>query len=373
MSEYFRCYKEIDLDIIEKNFDALKALTKENVRAMAVVKADAYGHGAVEVAKKLKDKADFFAVATAREGVELRENGIEKPILVLSYCAPAEYDLILKYGITPTISSEADAAILNKAAKEMDISCKIHVAVDTGMSRIGFGDNDAGAQSIKKIAEMSNLSIEGIFSHFAKADYKDKTSANKQTERFESFVNKLEMLGVNIPIKHICNSAGLIEFNIQHYDMVRMGIALYGLYPSAEVNKSKVELSPAMKVVAHVIHIKDIDEGTTVGYGESYVAKEKKRIATVSIGYADGYNRSFSDTGYVIICGKKATVIGRVCMDLVVVDISDIPEAEIGMPATILGDGITAEDLGRMCGSFNYEVICNFAKRVTAVYKGKEE
>ena len=369
MSEYFRCYKEIDLDIIEKNFDALKALTKEGVKAMAVVKADAYGHGAVQVAEKLKNKADFFAVATAREGVELRENGIEQPILVLSYCAPAEYDLLLRYGITPTISSAQDARILGGKAVGLGQNCKIHIAVDTGMSRIGFSDNENSIMQIKEISKMSGLTIEGIFSHFAKADYKDKTSANRQTQRFENFVKRLEEEGVNIPIKHICNSAGLIEFNVQHYDMVRMGIALYGLYPSGEVQKDKVRLEPAMKVVAHVIHIKEIDEGTPVGYGESYVATEKRRIATVSIGYADGYNRSFSDAGYVMICGKKAPVIGRVCMDLVVVDVSDIPEVKIGMPATILGDGITAEDLGSMCGSFNYEVICNFAKRVTAVYK----
>ena len=369
MAEYYRCYKEIDLDTIEKNFDALKALTKEGVRAMAVVKADAYGHGAVQVAEKLKDKADFFAVATAREGVELRENGIEKPILVLSYCAPAEYDLLLRYGITPTISSASDARILNGKAVGLGINCKIHVAVDTGMSRIGFCDDESGITQIKEIAKMQGLTIEGIFSHFAKADYEDKTSADRQTKRFEDFVSKLEAEGAVIPIKHICNSAGLIEFNVQHYDMVRMGIALYGMYPSEEVQKSRVELTPAMKVVAHVIHIKDIDEGTTVGYGESYVATEKRRIATVSIGYADGYNRSFSGTGYVMICGKKAPVLGRVCMDLVVVDVTDIPEVKIGMPATILGDGISAEDLGRMCGSFNYEVVCNFAKRVTAVYK----
>ena len=369
MAEYYRCYKEIDLDTIEKNFDALKALTKEGVKAMAVVKADAYGHGAVQVAEKLKNKADFFAVATAREGVELRENGIENPILVLSYCAPAEYDLILRYGITPTISSASDARILGGKAVGLGVNCKIHVAIDTGMSRIGFCDDESGITQIKEIAKMQGLTIEGIFSHFAKADYEDKTSADRQTKRFEDFVSKLEKEGVNIPIKHICNSAGLIEFNVQHYDMVRMGIALYGMYPSDEVQKSRVELTPAMKVVAHVIHIKDIDEGTTVGYGESYVATEKRRIATVSIGYADGYNRSFSGTGYVMICGKKAPVLGRVCMDLVVVDVTDIPEVKIGMPATILGDGISAEDLGRMCGSFNYEVVCNFAKRVTAVYK----
>lgn len=369
MAEYYRCYKEIDLDIIEQNFDALKSLTKDNVKAMAVVKADAYGHGAVQVAEKLKDKADFFAVATAREGVELRENGIENPILVLSYCAPAEYDLILRYGITPTISSASDARILNGKAIGLGTNCKIHVAVDTGMSRIGFCDNESGITQLKEIAKMSNLTIEGIFSHFAKADYEDKTSADRQTQRFEDFVKALEAESVFIPIKHICNSAGLIEFNVQHYDMVRMGIALYGMYPSEQVQKSKVNLTPAMKVVAHVIHIKDIDEGTTVGYGESYIATEQRRIATVSIGYADGYNRSFSGTGYLMICGKKAPVIGRVCMDLVVVDVTDIPEVKIGMPATILGDGISAEDLGRMCGSFNYEVVCNFAKRVTAVYK----
>ena len=369
MAEYYRCYKEINLDTIEKNFDALKGLTKDGVKAMAVVKADAYGHGAVKVAQKLKDKADYFAVATAREGMELRENGIENPILVLSYCAPAEYDLILKYGITPTISSEGDAYILNAAAGALGMKCNIHVAVDTGMSRIGVSDNEAGFYAVKTIAMMPNLTIEGIFSHFAKADYKDKTSADRQTARFDAFVKRLEDEGIDIPIKHICNSAGLIELDAQHYDMVRMGIALYGLYPSQEVQKDKVELTPAMKVVAHVIHIKDIEEGTPVGYGESYVATENKRIATVSIGYADGYNRSFSGTGYVMICGKKAPVIGRVCMDLVVVDISDIPGVRIGMPATILGDGISAEDLGEMCGSFNYEVVCNFAKRVTAIYK----
>lgn len=369
MAEYYRCYKEIDLDVIEKNFLNLKALTDENVRAMAVVKADAYGHGATEVAKKLKDKADYFAVATAREGVELRENGIDNPILVLSYAAPAEYELILKNNITPPISSLQDARILSEKAGAMGMSCKIHIAVDTGMSRIGLSCNDEGIAAVREIWSLPNIEVEGIFSHYAKADYKDKASADKQTKRFNDFISALEKQGINIPIKHICNSAGLIELKAQHYDMVRMGIALYGLYPSEEVSKAAVELEPAMKVVAHVIHIKDIAQGTAVGYGESYVATENRRIATVSIGYADGYNRSFSSVGYLMICGKKAPVVGRVCMDLVVVDITDIPEAEVGMPAVILGEGITAEELGRMCGSFNYEVVCNFAKRVTAVYK----
>lgn len=370
MSEYYRCYKEIDLDKIEENFDSLKALTAERVKAMAVVKADAYGHGALAVAKKLKDKADFFAVATAREGEELRENGIDKPILVLSYVSPLEYDILLKYDITPTISGVEDAARLNELCKQENKKCNIHIAVDTGMNRIGFEATEQSIEAIKEINAMENLCIEGIFSHYAKADYKDKTSADRQTELFDSFIKALEAQGIVIPIKHMCNSAGIIEMK-NHYDMVRMGLALYGLYPSQEVDKTKVNLKPAMKVVSHIINVKTIEKGTAVGYGEYYVAPERKRIATVSIGYADGYNRSFTDRGYVLIDGKKAPVIGKVCMDQTIVDISEIPQAKVGMAAVILGDDITAEEMGRLCGSFNYEVVCNFAKRVTAVYKEK--
>ena len=371
MAKYIRAYAKVNLEAINKNFDALKAHIGDSVKTMAVVKADAYGHGSTEVAKKLANKADYFAVATLSEGIELRDEGINNPILILGYTSPLEYAQLLSYEIIPTIYNTDEAVLLNGVAQILGKKVTVHIAVDTGMSRIGFKDDSTGIEAVKEISRLENIEIEGIFSHYATADMEDKSFAKIQTARFDSFIAELEKDGIDIPLKHMCNSAGAIDLP-EHYGMVRLGIALYGLYPSDEVDKSQVKLTPAMEVFSHVIHVKEIEAGTGVGYGQIYTATEKRKIATVSIGYADGFNRCLTDGGYILINGRRAPLVGKVCMDQIMVDITDIDNVSVGDKAVILGrsgdEEITADDFGRMANSFAYEVICTFMPRIKRVY-----
>lgn len=369
--DYHRSFACINLDAIKSNFDSLKSRVPSGVKTMAVVKANAYGHGAVRVAKTLEKKADFFAVAVIEEAIELRDGGIKNPILILSYTSPYQFEALINNELIPSIYRYEDAEMLSQEACRLGKTAVIHIAVDTGMSRIGFKDCEESADTVKKISELPNIRIEGIFSHFACADAEDKACALGQKKRFDNFISMLEERGLTIPVKHICNSASIIDFDFS-YDMVRMGISLYGLYPSDEVKKDSVSLTPAMEVVSHIIHIKEIEAGTGVGYGHIYIAPEKRKIATVCIGYADGFNRAFSNKGYVLINGKKAPITGKVCMDQIMVDITDIEDAKIGDHVIIMGSSngetITAEQLGQMCESFNYEVVCTFLPRVMRLY-----
>lgn len=369
--EYNRSFARIDLNAIKANFDALRGLVAPETKTMAVVKADAYGHGAVWVSKAIENEADYFAVADIEEALELREGGITKPILILSYTNPCHFETLIENSITQTIYNYDDAKLLSEAATKLGKNALIHIAVDTGMGRIGFVPSDESAETVKKITELPRIDAQGIFTHFACADSKDKASAMKQKAVFDAFTDLLKSKNVEFPIKHCCNSAATIDFDA-HYDMVRLGISLYGFYPSDEVVTDKIELRPAMEVISHVIHVKEVEAGTAIGYGHTYTAKEKRRIATVCIGYADGFNRAFSNKGYVIIRGKKAPITGRVCMDQIMVDVTDIENVTVGDQATILGkngsETITAEQLGEMCCSFNYEVVCTFMPRVVRVY-----
>lgn len=371
MAKYIRAYARVDLDAISRNFDSLKAHIGKDVKTMAVVKADAYGHGSTEVAKRLAHKADYFAVATLSEGVELRDEGINNPILILGYTSPLEYAQLLSNEIIPTIYNSGEAVLLNSVAQLHGKKATVHIAVDTGMSRIGFKDDSTGIEAVKEISGLENIEIEGIFSHYATADMEDKSFATVQTERFDSFVAALEKEGISIPLKHMCNSAGTIDLK-KHYGMVRLGIALYGIYPSDEVDRSQVELTPAMEVFSHVIHVKEIEAGTGVGYGQIYTATEKRKIATVAIGYADGFNRCLTDGGYILINGRRAPLVGKVCMDQIMVDVTDIDGISVGDKAVILGrsgdEEITADDFGSMANSFAYEVICTFMPRIKRVY-----
>lgn len=364
----------VDLDAIRHNFDELKALLDPSVKVLSIVKADAYGHGAVAVARALESRTDFFAVSAVSEGVELRRAGIKKPILILSYTAPCAYDALLDYDIRGTVYSLDDAKALSAAAKAHGKTATVHIAVDTGMGRIGFPVTENAADTVSEIAALPNLCVEGLFSHYATADMTDKTAALAQKARFDRFIDLLAARGVTVPIRHICNSAGTMEFT-DHYDMVRLGVALYGLYPSDEVDRTKVHLIPAMRVVSHVIHVKTVAPGTPIGYGGVYRAPAERRIATVCIGYADGFNRAFTGTGCVLLHGKRAPVVGKVCMDQIMLDVTDIPDAAVGDEVVILGrDGdeeLTADELGALVGSFGYEVICNFMPRVTRIYKGE--
>ena len=372
--EYHRSFVRVSLDAIRQNFDALKSSLKPETKTMAIVKANAYGHGSVRVAKELENRADYFAVAAMEEAMELRENGIKNPILILAYTSPSQYEELINNNLITTIYSFEDAKLLSETAESLKKKAVIHVAVDTGMGRIGFSDCEESAEIVAKISKLPYIEIEGVFTHFACADLSDKTSALHQKKRFDEFLLLLENKNVNIPIRHACNSAAMIDLDC-HYDMVRMGISLYGLYPSDEVMSERVKLMPAMEVVSHVIHIKDVEPGVGISYGHTYVTAEKRRIATVCIGYADGFNRAYSNKGYVLINGKKAMITGRVCMDQIMVDVTDIEDVCVGDDAIIMGKSknaeITAEELGAMCGSFNYEVICTFMPRVTRVYYDK--
>ncbi len=368
---YHRTFARVNLQAILENFHALRACLREGVRTMAVIKADGYGHGSVQVAKLLETEADYFAVAEMNEAIILRDAGIQKPILVLSYTSPYQYPLLLEKDIAATLFNKEEAEALSRLAVEKGVRAKVHIAVDTGMGRIGFAPNEESADIVKEISALPGLFSEGLFSHYACADTRDTGDADGQTALFDRFIALLEARDVHIPIKHIANSAASMAFS-KHYDMCRFGIALYGLYPSEEMDTEKVKLRPAMEVVSHVVHVKTVPEGFKIGYGHIYTAPAPRKIATVSIGYADGFCRCLTGIGYVLIRGKKAPVVGKVCMDQIMVDITDIDGVLVGDHALILGENdgavISAEALGEMCHSFNYEVVCNFMPRVVRVY-----
>ncbi len=374
--EYYRTYAAIDLDAIAHNLSELKKKIKKDVLSLAIVKADAYGHGAVGVAKAIQNDVDYFGIAELGEAVELREAGVNKPILVLSYTSPYQYETLVKYELTQTIFNYDDAVALSKAAVKLKKIARVHIAVDTGMSRIGFFCNAESVETVKRINDLPNIYIEGIFSHYACADCVERETTNKQTQVFKDFIAQLENRGMYIPIKHLCNSAGLLSVDEQ-FDMVRLGIVMYGLYPDECVNDGTLDLKPAMKIVSHVSHVKEVPAGSGVSYGHTYFTDKPTRIATVCIGYADGYSRSLSNKGRVLINGEYAPVIGRVCMDQLMVDVTALSNVSVGDEVTILGaDGenlITAEEIARLTDTINYEVVCQFQKRVTILhYKNNE-
>lgn len=375
-NEYFRTYAAVDLDAIENNLSQLKAKAGKDVLTLAIVKADAYGHGAVGVATAIQDKVDYFGIAELMEAVELREAGVKKPVLVLSYTSPYLYETLIKNELTQTIFNYDDAVELSKAAVRLNKIARVHIAVDTGMSRIGFFCNPESVEIVKRINDLPNIYIEGIFSHYACADCEDRFTTEKQTKIFDDFILSLEQRGIYIPIKHLCNSAGLLTCD-KKYNMVRMGIVMYGLYPDECVNDGSLDLKPAMKIVSHVIHVKDVPAGSGVSYGHTYFTKEKTRIATVCIGYADGYSRTLSNKGRVLINGQYAPVIGRVCMDQLMVDVTNLKDVCVGDEVVILGSSgencITAEEIAKLTDTINYEVVCQFQKRVTILHYKKGE
>lgn len=371
LTKYHRTFAAIDLTAIDNNLKALQSFMNPGVRSMAVVKANAYGHGSVRVSLHIENKVDYFAVASLDEALELREGGIRKPILVLSYTGPVLYEELIENDITATIFNYDEAKLLSEKAVELGKKAKIHLAVDTGMGRIGLSPDEKGADTAKAISLLEGIYLEGLFSHYACADCYDKEDALAQTKLFDGFLKLLSERNVEIPVKHICNSAGTVDFDKQ-YDMCRLGISLYGLYPSDEMDKEKIKLTPAMEVISHVVHIKEVPKGFKIGYGHIYEAPGERKIATVCIGYADGYNRCFTNCGYVLINGFKAPVVGKVCMDQIMVDVTGLDNISVGDHAVILGKNegkeITAEELGEMSYSFNYEVVCNYMPRVARFY-----
>ncbi len=370
MHKYLRTYAEINLDAIRANFEALKACVNDETKLCAVIKADGYGHGALTLAEELKNDADYFAVATADEAIELRNGGIKNNILILSYVHSADFQELIEKEISFTLYTLDMALNLNETAAKCGKKALVHIALDTGMGRIGFMPNNEALSDIIAISKLPNIAVQGVFSHYACADMADKSVSEQQIIKFIKFVNRCVNEGVCFPILHLCNSAAISEFP-GHFDMVRMGISLYGLYPSDEVDKTKVKLTPAMTFKSHIINIKEVEAGIGISYGHTYKTPSKRKIATVAAGYADGYPRALTNSGRVIVGGKYASVVGRVCMDQFMVDVTGI-DVNIDDEVILFGtDGnltVSAEEIGEKSMSFNYEVVCSVARRCPRVY-----
>lgn len=374
-----RGYIEVDLDAIAENVRNMKEKLAPGTGIMGVIKTDGYGHGSVPIAARL-EKPDFmwgFAVATAEEAHELRLSGIKKPILILGYTFPYCYEQLAEEEIRPAVFRRDSLEQLQAAAKRTGRTIKVHIKVDTGMSRIGITPDEEGLKLIEDLRDREGIEAEGIFTHFARADETDKSSAEEQLEIFRRFVTMAEnRLGRSIPLKHCSNSASILEMRQADMDLVRAGIAIYGLHPSEEVKGEALELKPALSLYSRIVYLKTIHRGQSVSYGGTFTAERDMRVATVPLGYGDGYPRSLSGKGYVLICGKPAPILGRICMDQFMVDVSDIPEAEEGGRVVLLGsDGearISAEQLGELSGRFNYELVCDFGKRIPRIYKSGE-
>ena len=375
LESYQRVWAEVDLDAIRENMVHMKENIAENTKILAVIKTDGYGHGGVPIAKML-EQLDFmfgYAAATYEEAHVLREAGVKKPILILGYTFPYCYEELIREEIRPAVYRRDTVEELAAAAAKVGKKAKVHIKVDTGMGRIGITPDEEGLEFVRFLIEHPELEVEGIFTHFAKSDEADKTSANHQLELFQNFIDKIQTeLGITIPVKHCSNSAAILEMPQANMDMVRAGITTYGLYPSEEVSKDIVPLRAAMSLYSHIVYCKTIHSGQSVSYGGLFTAQKDTRVATIPVGYGDGYPRSLSGRGYVLIHGKRAPILGRVCMDQFMVDISEIPEAMDGDKVTLLGmDGterITAEELGELSGRFNYEFVCDLGKRIPRVY-----
>ena len=372
MREYYRVCAQIDLSAVRKNIEAIRNSVRPESKLMVVLKADGYGHGAVPIAKRIDDIADAYGMAIVEEAVELREAGITKPILVLGYTASHLYDKIIQYDITQTIFQYETAYELNEAAKKAGKKVKIHIKLDTGMSRIGFSATEESLEEIVKISKLSNLCMEGVFTHFAKADEIDKEATRLQYQRFTEMLERLEQRGVTFTIRHVSNTAAIIDLPEYNLDMVRCGIGTYGMYPSVDVQKNRVVLTPAMELKTHISYVKELPKGVGISYNGTYVTERPMRVATIPVGYGDGYPRLLSSKGRVLIHGKSAPILGRVCMDQFMVDVSEIPEAKQNDDVTLMGhDGyecIPTEEISAYAGTINYEIVCEVGKRIPRVY-----
>lgn len=380
MKKYDRIKAVVSLDAIAHNFEEMRKNIKDDTKIIAVIKADGYGHGAEAIAALIHEY-DYiwgFAVATPEEALRLRSFGVKKPVLILGIVFEEYFPELIAQDIRLTVCEYKMAEMLSREGMRQGKTVHIHLALDTGMSRIGFADVPESVEKIRKIAALQNMEIEGMFTHFARADESDLTPAREQLDRYLVFAGLLEEKGIHIPLKHCSNSAGIIRMPQANLDAVRAGITIYGLYPSDEVERDKVRLEPAMELKSHITYIKELKAGTPVSYGGTYTAPKDIRTATVPAGYADGYPRSLSNKGWVLVRGRRAPVIGRICMDQFMVDVSEIPDACVGDEVTLIGkDGkemISMEEMGDLSGRFSYEFACDISKRVPRVYtkNGKE-
>ena len=375
-----RTWAEINIDAMKYNVENIRRITSPNAKIMAVVKADAYGHGYRKVCKSLLESGvDCFAVAMVAEAKEIRRSGFDVPVLILGASHRSEAEEIVRYDIMPNVYNYEFAKYLSQIAVKQNKNVKIHLKIDTGMSRLGFvagDDNTELLNEIIKIYNLPNIIIDGIFSHFACSDEADSSYTYLQFERFKQLIDELEAVGINIPCKHIANSAAIMMYPEMHLDMVRAGIILYGYYPSNEVDKEKLPLKPVMTLKSSVTLVKDMDAGRGVSYGKTYITDRKTKIATIPIGYADGYLRSLSQKAKMEIDGKLCNVIGRICMDQCMIDVTNVNNINIGDEVIIFGEGqITADDVAEWMNTINYEILCLVSKRIPRIYceKGREE
>ena len=369
---YYRVAANVDLDAVNHNLEELKKHLAPGTMTAAVLKADAYGHGAVYMARALDAQVDAICVATAEEAINMRQNGVVKPIVVLSFANEAFLPVLIVQDIRVNVFRLGFARKISEVAVRMDKTARIHISVDTGMGRLGFAVSEDSVQEVLEISRLPGIFIEGICTHFSGSDEADKTSANRQLERFNWFISRLREEGLEIPICHCSNSAAAMEMPQANMNMVRLGIALYGYYPSEEVDRTRHDLRPAMTLVSHVISLKTLEPGMGVSYGSTFVAERATRVAVIPVGYGDGYPRALSNKGYVLIRGQRAPILGRVCMDLVMVDVTDIPGVQMGEQVTLMGrDGaeeLWADTIGAWAGTFHYEFLCDLSKRIPRVY-----
>lgn len=375
IEQYKRVYAEVNLDALHYNMEQMHQKIAPGTRIMGIIKSDGYGHGAVQIGRELEqlDHVFGYGVATAEEAFILREAGLTKPVLVLGYTFPYAYEEMIEKEIRPAVFRYDTLEELKAAASKVGKKAKIHIKVDTGMSRIGIRPDESGLQFVKEALSCDAVEVEGIFTHFAKSDEADKTAAYKQIDLMSQFLNKIETeTGFRIPLKHCSNSAGILEIPKANMDMVRAGITLYGLWPSEEVSRDSISLRPLLSLKSSIVCIKEVEAGAQISYGGTYTAEKKMRVATIPVGYGDGYPRGLSGKGHVLVCGKRAPILGRVCMDQFMVSVEEIPEAKEGMEVTLIGkDGgeqITMEELGALAGRFNYELACSLGKRIPRVY-----
>ncbi|HCA34765.1 MAG TPA: alanine racemase [Lachnospiraceae bacterium] len=387
MKDYYRVKAVISKDALVHNIRLIKNKLGP-VRMMAVVKSNAYGHDIRNVIPVCSDQGvDAYAVATLEEGVEVRSLLDRLPsewsrqhasmILVLGYTDPSEYDRAIRNKIDLAVYSLEQAEALSKEAVRLDQRAGLHIKLETGMQRIGFDLNDQSLQDIKAISTLPNLSINGVFSHFARADEKDKSHADLQWERYQAFTDRLERAGVRIKAHHIANSAAIMEYPQAYtqplpegeYWMARAGIILYGLYPSDEMDRQAMPLEPVMSLYTHVVHLKTVPAGTPIGYGGAYVTTRPSRIATITVGYGDGYPRHLSDKGYVYVRGQKAPIRGRVCMDQTMIDVTDIKDVQLLDEVELIGPHVPLDDLADLSGTIHYEIICQLTDRIPRILR----
>jgi alanine racemase len=365
-------WAEVDLDKLAHNMREIRRnAVSEDI--IAVIKADGYGHGALDIAPTLlQNGATRIAVAVLNEAVELRRGGIEEPIMVLGFTPPSLIDMLLRYDIEQTVYSYDLAKEISQLAKKKNKVVKIHIALDTGMGRLGFLPNDESAEEVYKISRLPNIIIEGLFSHFSSADEGDKTYTNMQLDRYTAFYNKLITKGVKVNIRHIANSAAIIDMPQSHFEAVRPGIILYGYYPSEQVFKDKIDLKPVMSLKTNIVHIKNLPAGEYISYGREFKTCKESVVATLPVGYADGYTRLLFNKAKVIINGSFVPVIGRICMDQCMVDVTEIENVKVGDEVVLMGEqkglSFTADHIAELIGTISYEVTCMISKRVPRVY-----